>query len=116
MKENGLNIKEDNLTDNPPKEIKVEISVELLDEDGKPEKPVTIDNGLLPWGSMFLISCIVTAALFVYLCAVEWNDTVADIFLGSAVVSFILCIPWAVRDDKVMTHNGEYPNSIKKYY
>lgn len=112
-----MNMKEDTPNEKKPVEIKCDITVEIIDDDKpeKPQKPMTIDNGLLPWGSLLLVSMIVMFGSFAWLVSVERSEIAADIFYYSIISTAVLLIPWAIRDDKVMTQNGDYPGTINKY-
>lgn len=95
----------------------IEITVTETDEDNKPQKRITIDNGLLPWGTLFFISTVVMFLLFVYLCAVEWSETVAQIFVGSIYVWVILLIPYSFRFAKTWLQDGrDHHSTIEEYY
>lgn len=97
------------------KELNVEIRMEVVD-DGKddPEK-ITLDNGLLPWGSIFLICIIVDLILFVIFLNIKESELIEDALVFSILTTLVMFFPLSRRSDKKMDYDNSWPNTIDKY-
>lgn len=96
-------------------DINMEIHMEVVDDGKEDPNKVTIDNGFLPWGSIFLICVIVDTILLFAFLNIKESEFIGNALVVSVLITLVMFFPFSRRIDKKMDYDNSYPSTIDDY-